>query len=68
MEEARHTLTLDKREKLTLTGVEDILSYDDETILAKTNEGILIIKGTNLHIGSLDLDKGTFTAFGDISP
>lgn len=67
MEESRHTLTLDKREKLILTGVEDILSYDEEAIIARTEGGILIIRGENLHIGSLDLDKGTLTARGEIS-
>lgn len=67
MEDNRHTITLDSREKLNITGVTDVLSYDEENIVAQTEKGILIIRGDNLHIANLNTDKGTLTADGNIS-
>lgn len=67
MEDSRHTITLDNREKLTVTGVSDILSYDDENIFAHTEDSALIIRGYNLHITSFDQNKGLLIADGNIS-
>lgn len=67
MEDSRHTITLDNREKLNITGVTDVLSYDEENIVAQTEKGILIIRGDNLHIANLSTDKGILTADGNIS-
>lgn len=67
MDDSRHTITLDNREKLNITGVTDVLSYDEENIVAQTEKGILIIRGDNLHIANLNTDKGTLTADGNIS-
>lgn len=67
MENNRHTITLDNREKLAATGVTDILSFDEETIIAQTENGILVIRGCNLHINSLNLEKGSLIADGNVS-
>lgn len=67
MDESRHTISLDNREKLALTGVTDILSFDEENIVAQTTNEILIITGSNLHIISLNLDKGTLVAAGNVT-
>lgn len=67
MENNRHTITLDNREKLVATGITDILSFDEENIIAQTENGILIIKGYNLHINSLNLEKGNLIADGNVS-
>ncbi|MDO5389315.1 MAG: sporulation protein YabP [Clostridia bacterium] len=67
MSSIRHTITLDNREKLKITGITDILSYDEETIVAQTENGILVVKGENLHITNLNLDEGLLSADGSIS-
>lgn len=67
MENSRHTINIDNREKFEASGVTDILSFDEETIVAQTEKGILIIRGDNLHIQSLNLDKGSLVADGTVS-
>lgn len=67
MENNSHTITLDNREKLQASGITDILSFDEETIVAQTNDGILIIRGSNLHITSLNLEKGSLIADGSVT-
>ena len=67
MENTNHSITLDNREKFNASGITDILSFDEEAIVAQTNDEILIIRGSNLHISSLNLDKGVLTADGNVS-
>ncbi|MDO4300898.1 MAG: sporulation protein YabP [Clostridia bacterium] len=66
MESSKHTINLDNREKLVATGITDILSFDEENIVAQTENGILVIRGYNLHINSLNLEKGSLTADGNV--
>ncbi len=67
MEDSRHTITLDNRSKITATGIADVLSYDEESIVARTQESILIIRGNELHISSFNSDKGVLAAGGSIA-
>ncbi len=64
---SRHTITLDKREKLSASGVTDVLSFDEENIVAQTDKGMLVIRGSDLHINSLDLDKGELSVDGNVT-
>ena len=50
-----HNLIMENREKLTITGVIDIHSFDDELVLAETELGILTIKGNDLKMNKLNL-------------
>lgn len=52
-----HSLILDNRKKLTLTGVTDVMGFDDQTVSLTTDCGTLIVKGENLHINKLNLDS-----------
>ena len=63
----KHTLTLESRENLTLTGVEDVPLFDEQTVSVTTCLGSLIIKGTALHIIRLSLDVGEVVIDGKIS-
>ena len=51
-----HQLTLEGRERLTVSGVEDVERFDENTIVMSTTAGTLVISGENLHIGKLSLD------------
>lgn len=62
-----HNLILKDRAELTLSGVTDVDSFDETTIIAYTDYGELTITGSNLHISSLDIDKGEMSVDGKIS-
>ena len=52
-----HSLILDNRKKLSLTGVTDVMGFDEQTVSLTTDCGTLIVKGENLHINKLNLDS-----------
>ena len=51
-------IRLDDRSKLTLTGVEDVTSFDENTIIIKSNFGLLAVDGRSLRITSLSTETG----------
>ncbi len=61
-----HRLTLEGREKLTISGVEDVERFDEGCIIMATCAGTLIVTGSNLHIGKLTLDGGELHVDGHI--
>ena len=63
---APHRLTLDGRDKLTVSGVEDVERFDENEIVMNTTEGLLIVSGENLHIGKLSLDGGELHVDGRV--
>ncbi len=62
-----HTLMLDNRGKLALTGAEDVSGFNEETVCVKTTCGSLIIKGERLHIDKLNLETGDVSVDGKIN-
>ena len=57
-------IILESRKKLTLTGVKDVVSFDDETLILKTELGNLTVKGEKLHIGIFNTETGYLSADG----
>ena len=64
---SRHMLTIDRRERVTITGLLDVISFDEETVIAETEMGILVLRGNNLHVSRLNLDNGELDLDGDIT-
>lgn len=64
--EIPHQLTLANRGLLSIEGVLDLGSYDQEQIILDTNCGALEIKGERLHVQQLNLDQGKVLVDGDI--
>ncbi len=62
-----HNVIMKDRSELTLSGVTDVDSFDESTIIAYTDYGELTITGTNLHISSLNIDKGELSVDGRIA-
>lgn len=62
-----HTVTIDNREKLKMTDIVDIDSFDEEEIRATLQKGAVIIKGEKLHIKLLDLAEGKAEISGIIN-
>ncbi|MBQ2687541.1 MAG: sporulation protein YabP [Clostridia bacterium] len=62
-----HMLTLDNRRILSLSGVLDVQGFDEETVNIITTLGVLIVKGSTLHISKLSLETSEVIIDGEIS-
>lgn len=61
-----HKVLLNNRRMAALTGIKDVLSFDAKEILLDTEQGILMIRGDELHVNSLSLEKGEVDVDGRI--
>lgn len=57
---------LENREKLNVSGVLDVLSFDDELVIVETELGLLTIKGENIRINKLSTETEEVTIEGNI--
>lgn len=62
-----HTVTIDNREKTTITDILEIDSFDEAEIRATLKRGAMIIKGEKLHIQILDLQEGRAVITGTVN-
>ena len=62
-----HNLILKERKSLNVSGVLDVDSFDDNTVVAYTDMGELTIKGRDLHISKINLDSGDLVLDGEVS-
>lgn len=53
-----HKLMIENRQGGTITGVTDVMSFDEKDILLMTQAGKLTVKGEQLHVKRLNLEKG----------
>ena len=61
-----HKLTLTNRGALSINGVVDVISFDLNEVLLETEAGMLTIKGQDLHVNRLTLEKGEVEISGNI--
>ena len=61
-----HKLVINSRKTSTATGVLDVLAFDLNEILLETEQGMLMIKGKDLHVNRLSLEKGEVDLSGQI--
>lgn len=61
-----HNVIMEDRKKLTVSGVSDVDSFDDTTVVIYTDMGELTVKGDNLHISGLSIETGDMTLTGNI--
>ena len=62
-----HKLTLNQREDLTLTGVTEVVSFDDTTVFLKTHLGTLPVQGQELVLKTLSVEGGQVAVSGHVS-
>ncbi|MDF2839375.1 MAG: sporulation protein YabP [Clostridia bacterium] len=62
-----HNMFIEGREKLNITGVRDVVSFDESTIVLNTEMGGLILKGIGLHINKLNVEDGNLNIEGYIT-
>ena len=63
---APHHVVIEERKSLTVSGVEDVERFDENTIVLSTSKGPMVVSGENLHIEKLSLDGGDLKVEGDI--
>ena len=66
MPERLHSLRLEGRGRLSVTGVEDVTGFDESTVVLSTAQGDLCVRGRELHIEKIDLDAGQLELQGQI--
>ncbi|MBS4023896.1 MAG: sporulation protein YabP [Dethiobacter sp.] len=62
--QGQHRLVINNRETLEVTGVIHVDSFDDEEVMLETEQGLLAIRGEDLHIKQLNLEKGEMSIEG----
>ena len=62
-----HKLNLDERNKLTMTGVTEVVSFDEETAVMKTSLGALTVHGRQLQLKNLSTNGGQVEVSGTVS-
>ena len=65
--ELPHKLVLDQRKKLTVTGVTEVISFEEDGAVLKTAQGTLIIQGSQLKLKTLSLDGGQVDVTGTVT-
>lgn len=62
-----HKLTLNERRQLSMTGVSEVISFDDTTVILHTQLGTLNIHGKDLQLKQLSLEGGQVAVDGTVS-
>lgn len=62
-----HNLQLNQRKKLTVTGVSEVVSFDENTVVVQTGLGTLVIQGHQLQLKNLSTDGGEVWVEGSVS-
>ena len=61
-----HKLALSERKQLTMSGVSEVMSFDDTAVVLRTALGVLTVQGKDLQLKDLSLDGGNVAVEGDI--
>ena len=62
-----HKLTLNDRKALTVTGVTEVVSFDENLVVMRTGMGTLVVQGSDLKMKTLSLDGGQVAVDGTIA-
>ena len=66
-EQLPHKLNLNERSQLTMTGVTEVVSFDENTVVLQTSLGLLIVQGDRLQLKTLSLEGGQVAVDGHIT-
>ena len=61
-----HKLTLSSRSNLTMTGVTEVVSFDDGTVILRTDMGTLVVQGRDLQLKTVSTDGGQVAVEGTV--
>lgn len=65
-QETNHAMTLEQRKNLTMTGVSEVVSFDDTAVVLRTVLGTLEVQGQELQLKTLSIDGGQVAVDGHI--
>ena len=65
-EGSAHTLSVTARKSATLTGVQEVQSFDERCVILKTDCGDMTVEGEDLRVGTLDVERGIVALTGRI--
>ena len=65
-EKQEHELLLKMRKNMRITGVKEVLSFDEQSVMLRTVSGELAIEGRELRVGTLDTELGVVTLEGRV--
>ena len=66
-EQLPHKLSLNERKNLTMTGVTEVVSFDDTSVVLRTGLGTLLVQGNQLQLKTLSLEGGQVEVNGSIA-
>lgn len=66
-EQGFHGLTLQQRQKLSVTGVTEVISFDEEAVVLQTHLGLLVVQGSGLQLKTLSVDGGQVAVDGQVA-
>ena len=61
-----HNIIMENRSKVSISGVEDVDSFDEQTVILFTSAGLLTVKGNDFHINKLNVESGEVVIEGDV--
>lgn len=61
-----HKMHMENRNKLEMTGISDVISFDLNKVVLESDYGMITIKGSNLHVNRLSVEKGELDVDGTI--
>lgn len=59
-----HSLFLEERGRLTISGVKDVDSFDEETLVLFTDQGEITVRGEQVKVERFSAETGDFCATG----
>ena len=62
-----HKLTLNERKNLTMTGVSEVISFDEGSVVLRTGLGTLVVHGKDLQLKTLSPEGGQVTVIGTVA-
>ena len=62
-----HKLILNERQQLTMTGVTEVVSFEDTAVVLRTDLGTLVVQGRDLQLKTLSVEGGQVAVEGTIS-
>ena len=62
-----NNIIIENRKKFTLSGIKDVISFDEETVMLNSSQGRLVITGMGLHIQSFEAETGDLIGEGKVN-
>ena len=62
-----HDLTVHDRQRIAVSGVSEVVSFDESEVVLRTSRGMMTVDGDGLHVSALDIDRGELILDGTVN-